>query len=111
MHATQHTLAMADTPTANGRLARGQLHRLVRPWCRRDRRFDELEPSLGSIVLDVYLRDEHRRAVGKLDGVRVADAAETRLGDATDGCVMARPELHGRGVDNANVVAPRKLCR
>ena len=31
VHATQDTLATADTPSANGRLARGQLHRLVRP--------------------------------------------------------------------------------
>ena len=30
MHGPQHTLSTADTPTANGRLARGQLHRLVR---------------------------------------------------------------------------------
>ena len=33
MRATQHTLSMADTPSVNVRLARGQLHRLVR--CRR----------------------------------------------------------------------------
>ena len=32
VHATQHTLSTADTPSVNGRLARGQLHRLVRPW-------------------------------------------------------------------------------
>ena len=29
---TQHTLPTADTPSVNGRLARGQLHRLVRSW-------------------------------------------------------------------------------
>jgi hypothetical protein len=31
VHATQHTRTTADTPSANGRLARGQLHRMVRP--------------------------------------------------------------------------------
>ena len=32
VHATQHTLPTADTPSVNVRLARGQLHRLVRPF-------------------------------------------------------------------------------
>ena len=31
VHEPQHTLTMADTRSVNGRLARGQLHRLVRP--------------------------------------------------------------------------------
>jgi hypothetical protein len=30
VHATQHTLTRADTPSVNDRLARGQLHRLIR---------------------------------------------------------------------------------
>lgn len=30
VHATQHTSTTADTPSVNDRLARGQLHRLVR---------------------------------------------------------------------------------
>ena len=34
VHATQHTLATADTRSVNVRLARGQLHRLVRPLAR-----------------------------------------------------------------------------
>ena len=36
VHATQHTLSMADTPSVNGSLARGQLHRLVRPLVSHD---------------------------------------------------------------------------
>ena len=32
VHATKHMLPTADTPSVNGRLARGQLHRLVRSF-------------------------------------------------------------------------------
>ncbi len=37
VHATQHTLTPADTRSVNGRLARGQLHRLVRASVASDR--------------------------------------------------------------------------
>ncbi len=38
VHAPQHTLATADTPSVNRRLARGQLHRLVRRFSSHGRR-------------------------------------------------------------------------
>ena len=40
VHGAHDTLPTADTPSANGRLARGQLHRLVRPFFRSGERGD-----------------------------------------------------------------------
>jgi hypothetical protein len=59
-HATQHTLTAAGTPSVNVRLARGQLHRLVRP-------------SLGSTVLPIATvrKELPAAAAGRLDAADV----------------------------------------
>ena len=48
VHATQDTLTTADTGSVNGRLARGQLHRLVR-WfaCHRPKNDNDEVPTAG----------------------------------------------------------------
>ena len=65
VHESQHTLSTADTPRVNGRLARGQLHRLVRWWLLARRGIRNCEPLSG--------RTDKYRSVGGPLNVRCCD--------------------------------------